>query len=334
MKAAIRLVSGLMVVCLCAGVAGASMETIGPPAFAGIFGSRDLTVPNPNDPGNNYTMVHHAGNNADAHNALAYDPLRGWGFEVIYPAGGERPYGNRNEGGQFGPFDDSPNSRNEFSDSLPNELYDSFIGAKNFLVDCDGDGTPPAPIPCPDPEGLIFRVDVPNGLYRFVGVFGEAENPHCQRVLVEDGGSGPPADIGSNYAVLVHNHDQNRYDIGQTKGDRLGAGVFARVGFGSVLPPEPLDEGDLPMFIDMDENGMDTDGGPDSPVLQVTQGYIRLHLLKGNNIISVGSKSSGTSRERNGGDIILFEAHPVPEPATLGLLAIGAFGVLIRRKRR
>ena len=36
-----------------------------------------------------------------------YDPI----------AGG--PYGARNGAGQFGPFDDSPNNRNQFADTLP-----------------------------------------------------------------------------------------------------------------------------------------------------------------------------------------------------------------------
>ena len=85
---------------------------------------------------------------------------------MIYPE--DSPYDSRGGYGIFGPFDDSPNNRNEFPDECPEELYDSFIGAKNFLDECSQAVTGDLDTPCDPPEGIIFRVDVPNGLYRFV----------------------------------------------------------------------------------------------------------------------------------------------------------------------
>ncbi len=310
-------------------VTDAAADTLGPPEFAGIFGSRDLAVTNPNDPGNNYAMVLHV-NDAAGYDTLAYDAGRGWGFEVIYPS--ESPYGARNGAGVLGPFDDSPNNRGRFSDSLPDQLYDSFIGMKNFLTPLQS-GTPETPQLSDPPEGAAFRVDVPNGFYRFVGVFGEADNMHAARVVVEDGGSGPPENIGPNSAVLVNNHDQAQFDIGQTTSDP-GDGVFARVGFDGLLPPEPLGDDPaqgIPVFVDMDADGLPTDTGPNSPILEVTQGYLRLHLLQADSNDGVGG-----SRDANGGDIVLFEVHPVmiPEPTTLAMLIAGGLLALALRRRR
>ncbi len=271
----------------------------GPPEFAGIFGSRILDVPNPNDSGNSYTMVHHV-NDAAGYDALTYDPLRGWGFEAIYSDPADQPYGARNGGGIFGPFDDSPNGRNTFDDTLPDELYDSFVGFKSFSTALSS-GTPETPEIGDPPEGGVFRVDVPNGSYRFVGVFGEADNNHTHRIVVEDGGSGPPEGIGENYVVLVNNHDQAQY-VGPA-GD--GGGSFARVGFDENLPPEPLGS-TLPMFVNMDEFGLPTEAMPNSPILEVTEGYMRLHLLQGDS--NAGPAGAG---DANGGDIVLFEVYPV-----------------------
>ncbi len=82
----------------------------------------------------------------------------GYGFEIIDP-------GNtgRKGGAQFGPFDDSPNGRDAFDDDCHDEIYDSFIGFKNFATPCALDD-PDAP--CSSeiiPEGGIFKMDVPNG---------------------------------------------------------------------------------------------------------------------------------------------------------------------------
>ena len=49
--------------------------------------------------------------------------------------------------------------------------------------------------------------------------------------------------------------------------------------------------------------------------------------VSGPTTITFGEQNDGGSRN-------MYGIAAVPEPATLGLLAIGAFGVLIRRKRR
>jgi hypothetical protein len=328
-------------------------------AFA--FGSRNLTVPLYSDPSLDYTMVHHAGNNCDVHNSLAYgyDPGDGYGprpygFEVIDPGNT-----NRNCSEQFGPFDDSPNNRNSFADNIYEEVYDSFIGLKNYTFPCgsnsggvglpEGSGMenfPGDPCPlvitpdtCADPpadycpfptEGAIWRVDVPNGVYRFVAVVGEADNPHANRLLAEDGGSGPPP-VSGNFVTLVYNHDQAQWDIGEARGDCLGCGVFARVGFNCRVGPTGDGVAPDPKFINMGPDGMPLPPGddgvygtpddppPESPELVVTQGYIRFHLLQGNSSDGPGGKGRPGDappdwiggRDPNGTDIVLLEVWHV-----------------------
>src|SRR5690606_19894450 len=113
-----------------------------------------------------YTVVIHG-----TPQQLEYDPGRGWGYEVIDPFNT-----GRNGYAIFGPFDDSPNGRAVFPDGCPNDIYDSFIGAKDFASPCSDPLNPD--LSCEDlgllPDGIIFRIDVPNGTYRFVGTFGSA----------------------------------------------------------------------------------------------------------------------------------------------------------------
>lgn len=269
-------------------------------AFA--FGSRLLDCPTFNDPSVSYTMVHH-GSPED----LSYDPDRGWGYEVVYPAGS--PFGDRSGYGVFGPFDDSPNNRNKFPDACPEELYDSFIGCKDFSAECSAVtiGNPCSPCsPTLLPEGIIFRVDVPNGLYRFVGAFGDADNVHAHRILAEDGGWGPPDMIGTNHVVLVNNFDQAQFALGEADEAEPGEGVFARVGFDGLIPPPGDGVAPSPQFVDMDQGGFAFYGPADSPVLEVTQGYIRIHQLQGNSNDGVGGP-----RDANGGDIVILELWQV-----------------------
>ena len=98
-----------------------------------IFGSRDLDcdIPGSED---KFTMVYHAGNDQASHDAMAYTAEKGYGLVVTDP-------GNtgRNGSSQFGPFDNSPNNRNEFGDDCPEQIYDSFIGWKNYETDCDAE---------------------------------------------------------------------------------------------------------------------------------------------------------------------------------------------------
>jgi hypothetical protein len=270
-------------------------------AFA--FGSRDLDCPTYNVPWVSYTMVHHADREPATIEALQYDAAKGYGYEVLYPE--NSPFGDRRGFGIFGPFDDSPNNRGEFSDDCPEQLYDSFIGAKSFSSEVSAATMGDMDTPSPNPEGIIFRVDVPNGFYRFVAAVGEADNGHAHRVLAEDGGSGPPENIGANYVVLVHNHDQSQYNL-QPDLDEPGDGVFARVGFAGKIPPPGDGIPPDPVFVDMDENGRPTDMGANSPTLEVTQGYIRIHQLQGNS-----NDSEFNTKDVNGGDIVLLELYRV-----------------------
>ena len=265
-------------------------------AFA--FGSRYLVYPTFNNRAFYYTMVVH-----ESPEAVQYDAARGYGYEVLHPA--DSPYGDRGGYGIFGPFDDSPNNRNKFPDDGPEQIYDSFIGAKNFLNECNAETMGDMDTPCDVPEGIIFRVDVPNGLYRFVGAFGDVDNVHAHRILAEDGGSGPPENIGPNYVVLVSNFDQAQQTIGEADEAELGEGVLARVGFDGKIPPPGDGIFPSPQFVDMDENGMPT-VDPSSPVLEVTQGYIRIHQLQGNS-----NDGPGGPRDANGGDIVILELWTV-----------------------
>ena len=269
------------------------------------FNSRNITCATANTPGTNYTLVHHSANSCPAHDALAYDGGRGWGYEVTFPGAP-----NRNCAAQFGPMDDSPNNRGQFPDGCPNDLYDSFIGAKDFTTPCSEPLLDPldpnSANACEDlllpvePEGIVFRVDVPNGMYRFVAVVGSPDNAHTSRILAENGGSGPPtfSDQLNDHVVLVHNYDQGA--------DGGGAPFpLARVGFGCFGSPD----GNGPQFVNMDEEGFQTDDPPNSPTLTVTEGYIRIHQLQGNN-------ASGT--DANGANMVLLELWRVDGAGDLG----------------
>ena len=302
--------STLMAILACSNLSHAQA-----PAFAGIFGSRDLDVENPNAPGTNYEMFLHDADDPAVYDDLEYNSDRGAGFVVLDPdiEGDDR----------FGPFDNSPNNRNEFDPV--DDLYNSFIGFKDFATNCDEDVVGDRDSPCSteiEPDGGIFRVDVPNGDYRFVAVVGDADNPHAHRLLAENGGTGGPVDISDDFVTLIGNHNQAEWMQGTAEADRFGTGVFARVGFDDKRPPEPEGdpEGSLPAFVDYDEEGnaltsctspVDPDdefeflwkedtvarhdgeeysvpdvtcttSAPNSPTLTVTDGYIRFHILQGN----------------------------------------------------
>ncbi len=243
---------------------------------------------------------------------IEYDERRGWGYEVLDEfAGGYL---------RFGQLDDSPNDRGDFGGDCPERLYDTFIGGKNWLTPCDQNIVdPPDPnVPCdtedalfPEPpESIIFRVDVPEGKYRFVGAFGDADNVHAHRIVVENGGEGPAEELGDEHVVLVHQFDQAQQTIGETEPTEPGEGVFARVGFDGRIPPPGDGEFPSPQFVNMDELGMETVDCPSSPILEVTEGYIRLHQMQGNS-----NDGPGGPFDPNGGDAVIFEVWRIIEPA-------------------
>jgi len=257
----------------------------------------------PNEPGTPYVAIEQT-----SPEAVAYDEDVGWGFEVLYPDPLDQPFGPRGGYGIFGPFDDTPNDRNTFSINCNEELYNSFIGGKDFPQLCDASvtGDPGEPCSVFDPEsfpaeGIIFRVDVPNGKYRFVAAVGSSDNRHAHRLLAENGGSGLPRDISDEYVTLVRNHDQARFSKGQVAAGS-GQGVYARVGFNGRIPP--LGDGlpPDPEFVNMDEDGNPTVECASSPTLEVTEGYIRFHLLQANS-----NDGCGGARDANGGDLCILE---------------------------
>ncbi len=257
-----------------------------------IFGSRGLNCTSYNDPSIPYTVVLHVDGNPAG---VQYDPDRGWGYEAFYEPG-TSPFGDRNGFGIFGPFDDSANARGRFGDDCPEQIYDSFIGAKNFTNECSMATIGDMETPCSEggliPEGIIFKVDVPNGKYRFIAVMGDGENPHAHRLLAEDGGEGIPDDIGDNYVVLVDNFDQAQFGENDN---------FAHVSFGCYSAPPA----DGPILHNMDQDGLITEGPASSPTLEVTEGYIRFHQLQGN------SNTGAGERDPNGGDMVLLEIWSV-----------------------
>jgi len=266
-------------------------------AFA--FGADGTTCETYNVPGEMYTKVSQS---ALGPGGLAYNPDRGWGYEVTRPGDN-----SRNGYGRFGPFDDSENNRGKFTSGCPEELYDQFIGAKNFASPCFE--PPCTAVPgTSSREGIHFRIDVPNGLYRFVGAFGDSDNVHAHTIIVEDGGEGEEINM-DRAVVLVLDFDQAQWCQGETEPAERGEGVYARVGFNCRIPP--LGDGipPDPRFVNMDENGLPTFDPPNSPTLEVTSGYIRLHQLQG-----ASNDGPGGPRDPNGGDAVIFEVWKV-EPS-------------------
>ncbi len=304
-------------------VAGCPREDNGAALFAAFhFGSRLLDCPLASDDGENYITVLQVGGDP---NSVKYSEDLGYGYEQLYfiddpfdpddnPDNLPAPVHSARGGWEiYGPFDDSPNNRNEFGDDCPDQIYDSFIGAKNWLAgqqSCSQfiNDPPDGNVPCNEgnvapieADGIIFRIDVPNGTYRFVGAFGSADNTHATRILAENGGEGPPSNISEDHVVLVHNHDQAQYDFGETDGD-AGDGVYARVGFDGLLPPLGDGVSPDPQFVNMDEEGRPTNACPSSPTLTVTEGYIRIHQLQANS-----NDGPGGGGDPNGGNAVILE---------------------------
>ena len=151
---------------------------------------------------------------------VTYKKIVQGGLDFDYSA--ERGYGYSDLSG----LDKSPNNPNVLDGEA--ELYDQFIGAK------------------PGGKKIVFRVDVPNGEYRFVAAGGDIRNRnHRTSILVRDGSTG----VFLPFVEELTNKDNE----------------FYRVGFRDKHAPEATGVHFLPEV--------------DSPKLEVTQGYIELHQL-------------------------------------------------------
>ena len=137
-------------------------------------------------------------------------------------------------------IDKSKNNRGVYSGS--NEIYDQFIGVKG------GTG-----------KSITFRIDLPNGKYRFVVAGGDAKySGHSTTISVRDGNSGNLIDLVTD--------------------QKMTAGEFFQVGFGDKIPPPGDEELKVPDFRDLIE----------SPTVEVKAGYLEL-----NQTIGSGSNIGG-----------------------------------------
>ena len=105
-----------------------------------------------------------------------------YGENFLYDPG--RGYGYTDTDG----IDDSPNNRGRYSGD--DEIYDQFIGCKYAVGNT-----------------IVFRMDVPNGDYRFVLAGGDGSYDHTSRITVRDGSD------ASTEEVLVGNitHDVGEF---------------------------------------------------------------------------------------------------------------------------
>ncbi|MEW5956352.1 MAG: PKD domain-containing protein [Chloroflexota bacterium] len=149
-------------------------------------------------------------------------------------------------------IDTTPNNRGVYSGD--DELYDQFIGVKY-------DGY------------IIFRIDLPNGRYRFVAAGGDAMYAdHDTTIEIQDGAGGAILTLVEDYA-------------------QAAAGEFWTVEFDDKVVPPADGSGAAPVFI----------AQPDSGLLEVTQGYVQVFQRVG-----AGDGSYG-------GDLSLLEVWRLAE---------------------
>lgn len=142
-----------------------------------------------------------------------YHPSRGYGYTDI-------------DG-----IDDSVNNRGVYTGD--DEIYDQFIGAK-WQVGND----------------IVFRADVPKGVYRVVLAGGDASYAHTTRMMIRDG-----ADATSEQILID--------DVPHASGE------FFRVGFDDRAAPTPDGEGSQPVFVH----------DATSPYIVATEGHIELRQI-------------------------------------------------------
>jgi len=155
-------------------------------------------------------------------------------------------------------------------------------------------------------RGHQSRVDVPNGPLLLRGRLRERQGSHAHRILVEDGGHGPPQEIGKSFVTLVSNFDQAQQAIGDVDPVRPARASSppsaSREGTRPGIPAHPPVAALLSLRSSPWMRGAALERTPASPVLEVTQGYLRVHQLQGNS--NDGRRPPATPR---GEDMVLLE---------------------------
>ena len=188
--------------------------------------------------------------------AVSYTKVVQGGANFSYSAGQGYGYTDTAD------LDTTPNNRGVYSGD--DELYDQFIGARNG-------------------GQIVFRVDVPNGLYRLVAAGGDAQYAdHVSTITVQDGAGGAGLALVQDYEQTV-------------------PGRFWTVGFDDKVAPPADGTAPDPTLV----------AQPDSGILAVTQGYLQISQ-------QVGQGSSG---QTSGGDLSLLEIWQLDAQSSSGPVA-------------
>jgi len=124
-------------------------------------------------------------------------------------------------------MDGTPNNQGVYTGT--DEIYDQYIGAKNS-------------------GQIIFRIDLPNGNYRFVAAGGDPNtSSHSDTILIQNGASGPTLTLVSDF-------------------DPTGSQQNWTVGFSDKQAPPADGVGTQPTFFPQADSGL----------LAVTDGYIEV----------------------------------------------------------
>jgi|GEM_PF-5574514 len=163
-------------------------------AFA--FGADTFTRTVPNAPSARYIKIVQNGAN------FRYDPSRGYGYVDTRA------------------IDETPNNRGILSGD--DEIYDQFIGVKTKI-----DQNSPYSMP-----EIVFRIDVPDGIYRFVAAGGDPQyGNHSTTICVSTG------------------QYRSRSQVTLVEGKKPAANTFFRVGFDGKIPPRGDGSGVQPKFL-------------------------------------------------------------------------------------
>jgi hypothetical protein len=193
-------------------VARGSMAANVCPAFrffkAFAFGADSFTRTVPNAPQARYIKVVQNGAN------FRYDPSRGYGYVETRA------------------IDETPNNRGILSGD--DDIYDQFIGVK-AKVDQNSRYYMPE---------IVFRIDVPDGIYRFVAAGGDPQ-------------------YGNHSTTIRVSTSEYGRQVTLVEGKKPAANTFFRVGFDGKIPPRGDGSGVQPKFLPLET----------SPYLRVPSSY-------------------------------------------------------------